>query len=265
MPPGGSRPGPPPRGSAYFSRSCRSSCSPWPRSSSRSTASRRGSWPPRASTPCSPSALAANIGRSTGSAAPAAAAGAPSGCSPTREPVTARTASGKVLDGRGCAAGARTVVRGGEAALEAGSTTSPATVPGGCAVAVVGRSGAWQSTLASLAGRLIDPDEGEITLDGGPAPAHQGRHCAMPSCTPSNARSVRPDAVGGDWLRCLRAVAGTSAVRGDHSRAAPFLARLPGGMQTPLDETPMSGGEVQRLRAGPRVRPCRPRPAADPG
>ena len=31
------------------------------------------------------------------------------------------------------------------------------------------------------------------------------------------------------------------------SRAAAFLARLPGGMQTPLDETPMSGGEVQRL------------------
>ena len=55
-----------------------------------------------------------------------------------------------------------TVLRGGEAVFSGLDLT----VPGGCAVAVVGRSGAGKSTLASLAGRLIDPDEGEITLDG---------------------------------------------------------------------------------------------------
>ena len=41
------------------------------------------------------------------------------------------------------------------------------TVPGGCAASPwwAGRR-RGKSTLASLAGRLIDPDEGEITLDG---------------------------------------------------------------------------------------------------
>ena len=41
-------------------------------------------------------------------------------------------------------------------------------VPGGAAVAVVGRSGAGKSVLAALAARLRDPDEGEVLLDGVP-------------------------------------------------------------------------------------------------
>ena len=137
-----------------------------------------------------------------------------------------------------------TVLRGGEAVLSGLDLT----VPGGCAVAVVGRSEAGKSTLASLAGRLIDPDEGEITLDG----------LALPRLTRAALRDAivyafeRPVLFGRtpfeaisfgtfepSWPQVL------SAARG--SRAAPFLARLPGGMQTPLDETPMSGGEVQRL------------------
>jgi ATP-binding cassette subfamily B protein len=54
------------------------------------------------------------------------------------------------------------VLRDGQAVLSGLDLT----VPGGCAVAVVGRSRSGKSTLASLAGRLIDPDWGEITLDG---------------------------------------------------------------------------------------------------
>jgi len=42
------------------------------------------------------------------------------------------------------------------------------TVPGGAVVAVVGRSGAGKSLLAALAGRLLDPDQGEVRLDGVP-------------------------------------------------------------------------------------------------
>ena len=137
-----------------------------------------------------------------------------------------------------------TVLRGGEAVLSGLDLT----VPGGCAVAVVGRSGAGKSTLASLAGRLIDPDEGEITLNG----------LALRRLTRDALRDAivyafdRPvlfgqtpfEAIGFGAFEPSREQV-LSAARG--SRAAPFLARLPGGMQTPLDETPMSGGEVQRL------------------
>jgi ABC-type branched-subunit amino acid transport system ATPase component len=41
-------------------------------------------------------------------------------------------------------------------------------VPGGTTLAVVGRSGAGKSLLAALAGRLADPDSGEVLLDGVP-------------------------------------------------------------------------------------------------
>ena len=137
-----------------------------------------------------------------------------------------------------------TVRRDGEAVLSGLDLT----VPGGCAVAVVGRSGAGKSTLASLAGRLIDPDEGEITLDG----------LALRRLAPHALRDAivyafeRPALFGETPLAAISFGAFQpsreqvlSAAR--DSRAAAFLARLPGGMQTPLDETPMSGGEVQRL------------------
>ena len=137
-----------------------------------------------------------------------------------------------------------TVLRGGEAVLSGLDLT----LPGGCAVAVVGRSGAGKSTLASLAGRLIDPDEGEITLDGvalrrlssealRDAIVYAFERPALFGETPFEAISF------GAFQPSREQV--LSAAR--DSRAAAFLARLPGGMQTPLDETPMSGGEVQRL------------------
>ena len=44
------------------------------------------------------------------------------------------------------------------------------TVPPGAALAVVGPSGSGKSTLAAVAGRLRDPDVGEVRLDGVPLP-----------------------------------------------------------------------------------------------
>ncbi|EST36902.1 hypothetical protein N566_15895, partial [Streptomycetaceae bacterium MP113-05] len=41
-------------------------------------------------------------------------------------------------------------------------------VPGGATVAVVGRSGSGKSVLAAVAGRLDDPERGEVLLDGVP-------------------------------------------------------------------------------------------------
>ncbi|WP_326641552.1 ABC transporter ATP-binding protein/permease [Streptosporangium sp. NBC_01755] len=43
-------------------------------------------------------------------------------------------------------------------------------IPGGQAVAVVGRSGAGKSLLAAVAGRLVDPRHGTVHLDGVPLP-----------------------------------------------------------------------------------------------
>jgi ATP-binding cassette, subfamily B, bacterial RamA/AmfB len=137
-----------------------------------------------------------------------------------------------------------TVVRGGEVVLNGLDLT----VPGGCAVAVVGRSGTGKSTLASLAGRLIDPDEGEITLDG----------LALRQLTRRALRDAivyafeRPVLFGQTPFEAISFGAFEPSreqvlAAARDSQAAPFLARLPGGMQTQLDETPLSGGEVQRL------------------
>jgi ATP-binding cassette subfamily B protein len=121
-------------------------------------------------------------------------------------------------------------------------------VPGGCAVAVVGRSGAGKSTLASLAGRLIDPDEGEVTLDGlavsrltrqalRDAVVYAFERPVLFGETPLEAVSFGAFAPSAEQVR--------RAAR--DSRAAAFLDRLPAGMRTPLADAPMSGGELQRL------------------
>ncbi len=137
-----------------------------------------------------------------------------------------------------------TVRRGGEAVLDGLDLI----IPGGASVAVVGRSGAGKSTLASLAGRLIDPDEGEVILDGfvlseltrralRDAVVYAFERPALFGETPFEAISF------GGWRPTREQVLAAAS----DSRAAAFLARRPGGIQAPLGETPMSGGEVQRL------------------
>jgi ATP-binding cassette subfamily B protein len=137
-----------------------------------------------------------------------------------------------------------TVRQGGEAVLSGLELT----IPGGAAVAVVGRSGAGKSTLAGLAGRLIDPDEGEVTLDGtalgrlGPealreAVVYAFERPALFGDTPFEAISF------GAWPPPPEQIRAATA----DSQAAAFLARRPGGIHAPLAAAPMSGGEVQRL------------------
>jgi ATP-binding cassette, subfamily B, bacterial RamA/AmfB len=122
------------------------------------------------------------------------------------------------------------------------------TVPGGAAVAIVGRSGAGKSTLASLAGRLIDPDQGEVELDDHvlrwltrralrEAVVYAFERPALFGATPFEAISF---GVSPPSREDVLAAA-------TDSRAAGFLARLPRDIDTPLDDVPMSGGEVQRL------------------
>ncbi len=136
------------------------------------------------------------------------------------------------------------VVRDGRRVLHADGVR----VPGGATAAVVGRSGAGKSVLAAVAGRLTDPDEGQVLLDGvrldrltrdalrtevgyafeRPAPA-TGTVAEMVATGP---RQVTPEQV----REACRAAG-----------ADGFVRRLPHGYDTPLPAAPLSGGEQQRL------------------
>ncbi|MEU8386852.1 ABC transporter ATP-binding protein [Micromonospora sp. NPDC048842] len=130
-------------------------------------------------------------------------------------------------------------------------------VPTGATVAVVGASGAGKSTLAAVAGRLYDPDRGEVRLDGVPlrdldpvalrravgyafdrpvligATVHDAIGLALPvDSAPPADRSPATQAV----LRAARMAA-----------VADVIERLPDGYRTLLVDTPLSGGETQRL------------------
>ncbi|GAA4636269.1 hypothetical protein GCM10023196_085350 [Actinoallomurus vinaceus] len=114
------------------------------------------------------------------------------------------------------------------------------TVPGGRAVAVVGRSGSGKSLLAALAGRLAEPDAGEILLDG--VPLRDLSRTALRQAfgyafaRPALFGATIAEAIGGD------AVAAAHAAQADT-----FIRRLPAGYRTPPDAAPLSGGELQRL------------------
>lgn len=121
------------------------------------------------------------------------------------------------------------------------------TVPGGCTVAVVGRSGAGKSALAEVLGGLRRPDRGEVLLDGTPLPllrtdelrAAFGHAFERPVLLGT---TVADSVAYGSW-------AGSAAVE-RACRAAQvhdLVVRLPGGYGNRLEDTPLSGGEAQRV------------------
>ncbi|MFD9718966.1 ABC transporter ATP-binding protein [Streptomyces sp. NPDC059076] len=121
-------------------------------------------------------------------------------------------------------------------------------VPGGTSLAVVGRSGSGKSLVAAVAGRLMDPDGGTVSLDGVPLDTvdpvllrHEvGYAFARPTLWGETvedtiaAGAVRPTDTG------IRTAARAASADG-------FIRLLPHGYQTPLDQAPLSGGERQRL------------------
>ncbi|KUM88035.1 ABC transporter ATP-binding protein [Streptomyces pseudovenezuelae] len=121
-------------------------------------------------------------------------------------------------------------------------------VPGGTTLAVVGRSGAGKSLLAALAGRLAEPDAGEVLLDG--VPLRELTHDAL-------RRSIgyafeRPALLGGTVeeeiglaLPSRSPAQVREAARTAH--ADDFVRRLPEGYDTLVADAPRSGGESQRL------------------
>ncbi|MEU9162072.1 ABC transporter ATP-binding protein [Streptomyces sp. NPDC048424] len=137
------------------------------------------------------------------------------------------------------------VVRGGTTVLHDISLV----VPGGSTVAVVGRSGSGKTLFAAVAGRLTDPDAGEVLLDGVPL-----RELTAEGLRREVGHAFdRPVLLGATVGDAIAFGAGPApdpeAVRAA-ARAAgadPFVRRLPHGYGTRLADAPLSGGEVQRL------------------
>ncbi|GAA0910253.1 hypothetical protein GCM10009558_015420 [Virgisporangium aurantiacum] len=121
-------------------------------------------------------------------------------------------------------------------------------LPAGCSVAVVGRSGTGKSVLAAVAGRLIEPDSGDVLLDGVPL-----RELSLAALRAEVSYAFERPVLLGDTVADGLAMGRPQAQRHDVERAArtvqadAFVARLPAGYDTALAHTPMSGGEAQRL------------------
>jgi ABC-type multidrug transport system fused ATPase/permease subunit len=159
-----------------------------------------------------------------------------------------------------------------EAARSAGGSPGPGpgqtvldrvsfSVPPGRTVALVGSTGSGKSTIASLAARLLDPTDGQVTLDGVDLrDLTAGSLAATVALVPqvafgfddtvrANVSLDRPAVDDPEVWRALRL-----------AQADGFVAALPGGPDTVVGErgTSLSGGQRQRLTLA-RALAARPR------
>jgi len=137
-----------------------------------------------------------------------------------------------------------TVRSGGQTVLEGVDLV----VPSGALIAVVGRSGSGKSLLAALMGRLVDPDEGAVLLDGVPLREidrlELRRAVGYGFARPALFGETVGDAIafGADMPPAAQVEEAARAARADG-----FIRLLPEGYATPLAQAPMSGGETQRM------------------
>jgi ATP-binding cassette, subfamily B, bacterial len=122
------------------------------------------------------------------------------------------------------------------------------TVEAGKLVAIVGRSGSGKSLLAALAGRMIDPDAGEVLLDGVPL-SEVDRRVLRREVTyaferPSLFGETIADAIA---FGAYRPAESALVVAAGTARADEFIRHTPGGYGARLTATPFSGGEIQRI------------------
>jgi ATP-binding cassette subfamily B protein len=121
-------------------------------------------------------------------------------------------------------------------------------IPGGSAIAVVGRSGTGKSLLAALAGRLIDPVQGTVLLAGVPLPTLSRealrRAVGYAFERPVLVGETMSEVIG---LGCRDPAPETVPAAARAACADAFIQRLPHGYETHLDAAPMSGGERQRI------------------
>ncbi|NEB06298.1 ABC transporter ATP-binding protein [Streptomyces sp. SID13726] len=137
-----------------------------------------------------------------------------------------------------------TALRGGRAVLDGVDLV----VPGGTTLAVVGRSGSGKSLLAAVAGRLADPQSGEVLLDG--VPLRDLTHDALRRAV--GYAFERPALLGGtlgEEIGLALAAPSPARVReaARTAHADDFVQRLPDGYDTLVADAPRSGGESQRL------------------
>ncbi|HET6192145.1 MAG TPA: ABC transporter ATP-binding protein [Trebonia sp.] len=121
-------------------------------------------------------------------------------------------------------------------------------IAGGASVAVIGRSAVGKSTLAAVAGGLIEPDGGAMLLDGVPltdlSPAVLRQEICFAFAEPALLGDTVADAVVFGRGELTRAETVTAA---HAARADDFIQRFPAGYDNPLRDSPMSGGERQRI------------------
>jgi ATP-binding cassette subfamily C protein CydD len=117
-------------------------------------------------------------------------------------------------------------------------------------VALVGASGAGKSTVGSLLFRFIEPEEGQLTVDGVPLDRHPAaswraslawvpqRPYLFTGSVADNIRLARPTASDAAVVAAARA-----------ANALEFIERLPAGLDTAVGEggARLSGGQRQRV------------------
>jgi ATP-binding cassette subfamily B protein len=122
-------------------------------------------------------------------------------------------------------------------------------VPAGSTVAIVGPTGAGKSTLAHLALRLLDPDEGVLTLDGHDLrELAAGELSAAVALVPQGA-FLFDDTVRGNITLGAEVEESVLSEALEISQAAGFVAQLPDGVDTVVGErgATLSGGQRQRI------------------
>ncbi|MEV0681223.1 ABC transporter ATP-binding protein [Actinosynnema sp. NPDC050436] len=107
-------------------------------------------------------------------------------------------------------------------------------VPAGAFLAVVGRSGSGKSALAAVIGGLTAPSSGQVARGGSVGYAFE--RPALLGATVADTVSYGTHLGRDEVERACRAV-----------RVHDVVVRLPEGYDTPMADTPLSGGEAQRL------------------